>query len=429
MRVITLGEIMDQMTTRKMLLIIMLLISIVPASPATAQPRDEKPATREVSILLFRGEGCPHCAEEQRFLAGLIERYPELRVTDLEVWHNEGNARLFQAFAAKAGITAVSVPVTVIGNQVFMGFSEDTARGIEGIVQANHDRPPNPAPVEEKPPTTVTIPLLGSLDASAISLPLLTLILGGLDSFNPCALFVLMFLLSLLVHARSRTRMLIVGGTFVFFSGLVYFLFMAAWLNFFVIVGNIALITTVAGGGAVVAGAINVKDFFAFKQGVSLSIPEAAKPMLFERMRGLIKASSMPSMLAGTVVLAAAANAYELLCTAGFPMVYTRVLTLHKLPWSTYYLYLACYNVVYVIPLAVIVALFVVTLGGRKLSETEGRLLKLLSGLMMGYLGVALIARPKLLNSVVGAAGILALALITTTAIYALSGRRGASGH
>ena len=420
---------------RTLLLTVMLLVSLAPASAMASVANTPAP---EISIMLFRGEGCPHCAEEQKFLAELMKRYPEIAITDLEVWKNKVNAELFKAFAAKAGLKALSVPVTVIGNQVFMGFSESNARSIERLVKALHDSPPpippadpsaNPAPYVEESPTKVDVPLVGSLDASALSLPILTVVIGGLDSFNPCALFVLMFLLSLLVHARSRARMLIVGGTFVFFSGLVYFLFMAAWLNFFVIAGNIALITTIAGGVAVVAGAINVKDFFAFKQGVSLSIPEAAKPKLFERMRGLIKASSMASMLLGTVVLAAAANAYELLCTAGFPMVYTRVLTLHKLPWSTYYLYLVLYNVVYVIPLAVIVAIFVVSLGGRKLTETEGRLLKLLSGLMMGYLGVALIAKPDVLNSVTGAAGILALALITTGAINALFGKFHASGH
>ena len=163
-------------------------------------------------------------------------------------------------------------------------------------------------------------------------------------------------------------------------------------------------------------GGINVKDFFLFKQGVSLVIPESAKPKLFERMRGLLKAPTLPAMITGTVVLAISANAYELLCTAGFPMVYTRVLTLHKLTSYQYYQYLVLYNVVYVVPLAVIVAVITVTLGTRKLTEWQGRQLKLVSGLMMLSLGTVLIVNPALLNntlaSVVMLAGVIVVSLI-----------------
>jgi hypothetical protein len=261
------------------------------------------------------------------------------------------------------------------------------------------------------------VPFLGTLDVSELSLPFMTVVIAGLDSFNPCAFFVLLFLLSLLIHARSRKRMLFIGGIFVFFSGLIYFLFMAAWLNLFLVIGQIAAITAVGGAVAVLIGVINVKDFFLFKQGVSLVIPESAKPKLFERMRGLLRAPTLPAMITGTVVLAVSANVYELLCTAGFPMVYTRALTLHNLTTFEYYRYLVLYNVVYVVPLAVIVAVITVTLGARKLTEWQGRQLKLLSGLMMLSLGGVLIIEPALLNnvlsSVVMLAGVLLLSWFT----------------
>jgi hypothetical protein len=157
---------------------------------------------------------------------------------------------------------------------------------------------------------------------------------------------------------------------------------------------------------------INIKDFFFFSKGVSLSIPEKAKPKLFERMRNLIKSTSVASMIAGTVVLAIAANAYELLCTAGFPMVFTRILTLQKLSTAGYYLYLLLYNCIYVLPLASIVVIFTVTLGARKLSEWQGRRLKLLSGLMMFCLGLILLIDPALLNNILMSAGLLAAVLM-----------------
>jgi|MudIll2142460700_1097286.scaffolds.fasta_scaffold01192_5 thiol-disulfide isomerase/thioredoxin len=266
-------------------------------------------------------------------------------------------------------------------------------------------------PSTDRAERIITLPVFGEMDTTKIALPVLTLVLAGLDSFNPCAFFVLFMLLSILVYAKSRKRMLLIGGTFVFFSGLIYFLFMSAWLNIFLHIGELMVITTIAGIIAVIIAAINIKDFFLFEQGVSLVIPEKAKPRLFERMRTLLKATSLPSMMAGTIVLAIVSNAYELLCTVGFPMVFTRVLTLQNLPVFHYYLYLLIYNVIYVIPLAVIVLTFSITLGARKLTEWQGRVLKLVSGLMMLFLGLVLLINPTLLNNMLLSIGLLASAL------------------
>jgi hypothetical protein len=154
-----------------------------------------------------------------------------------------------------------------------------------------------------------------------------------------------------------------------------------------------------------------------FQRGVTLSIPEQAKPRLYDRMRGIVQASGLPILVAGTVMLAVVANSYELLCTAGFPMVYTRILTLKALPTTDYYLYLALYNAVYVIPLLAIVLAFVFTLGARKLKEAEGRLLKLLSGAMMLGLGLTLLLAPHWLNNPLASALVLGAALGFTALI------------
>ena len=221
----------------------------------------------------------------------------------------------------------------------------------------------------------------------------------------------------MMAHQKSRSRMLLIGGVFVLFSALIYFVFMAAWLNVFLLIGELQLITLIAGVVAVVFALINIKDYFWFKQGVSLGIPDEAKPGLFKRMRGLVSADSMPAMVGGTVVLAVAANSYELLCTSGFPMVYTRALTLTDLPTAAFYGYLALYNLIYIIPLLVIVGLFSVRFGSRKLSEREGRVLKLLSGLMMLSLGIALVFAPEALNNPAVAIGLLLMTIVVTAAI------------
>jgi hypothetical protein len=275
----------------------------------------------------------------------------------------------------------------------------------------------NAAAFKDTGQNNVTVPGIGNIDAARLSLPVFTVIIAALDGFNPCAFYVLFFLLSLMIHARSRKRMLMMGGVFVFVSGLVYFLFMSAWLNLFLLVGRLFFITAAAGVVALIVSMINIKDFFFFKKGVSLVIPESAKPRLFERMRGLLKSGSAVSLLGGTAVLATAANSYELLCTAGFPMVFTRVLTLRHLPPLENYLYLALYNAVYVLPLAGIVVIFTVTLGAHKLTEWEGRKLKLVSGLMMFCLGMLLLVSPKLLNNALAATLLLVIALTAAAII------------
>jgi hypothetical protein len=268
------------------------------------------------------------------------------------------------------------------------------------------------------------VPVLGDIDAAAVSLPLFTVAVAGLDAFNPCAFFVLLFLLSLLVHARSRWRMALVGGVFVVMSGVMYFAFMAAWLNVFLVTGQLRWVTAVAGAIALVIAIFNMKDYFAPDSAGSLSIPSAAKPGLFARMRKLTTGDAMPTVLLGTIALAAVANSYELLCTAGFPLVFTRVLTLNELGTSSYYGYLVLYNVVYVIPLLVIVGVFVWTLGSRKLSEREGRFLKLMSGMMMLGLGLLLVVKPDLLENMFAAAGILLIAVTASVVITLISRRR-----
>ena len=238
----------------------------------------------------------------------------------------------------------------------------------------------------------VAVPLLGSVTARELGLPLFTVVLGLLDGFNPCAMWVLLFVLSLLVNLRDRAKMLAIGGTFVAVSGVVYFAFMAAWLNVFLVLGHSRLVESLLGVVAFGIGALNVKDFAAFRHGPSLSIPEAAKPGIYARVRRIVYAERLVPALAGAVVLAALVNLVELLCTAGLPALYTHVLARRALPTWQHYAYLGVYNVFYMLDDAIVLATAVVTLERYKLGERGGRWLKLLSGVVMMMLGVLLLA-------------------------------------
>jgi thiol-disulfide isomerase/thioredoxin len=374
--------------------------------------------TPTVRLYYFFSPTCPHCQAAAPFIDELAARSPWLEVQKFSVKDNRDNARFYYETALALGTQALSVPGFVFCRQVLIGYDSAESTGAEiaaALEKCHEQRLANPSPAQstagadaagepataagEPAGTTVHLPFIGAVDAKAFSLPVLTLVLAGMDAFNPCAFFVLLFLLSLLVHAKSRTRMAIVGGTFVLFSGLVYFVFMAAWLNVFLIAGELRVITVIAGLVALLVALLNIKDYFWFKAGPSLSIPESAKPGLFKRMREIVASGNIGPMLASTVLLAIVANSYELLCTAGFPMVYTRVLTLAELETWQYYAWLAIYNVIYVIPLLAIVIVFVRTMGARKLSEAEGRILKLISGFMMLGFGLLLLIAPQLLTN------------------------------
>ncbi len=250
-------------------------------------------------------------------------------------------------------------------------------------------------PAERSEEESVNTPLFGRLDVATLGLPLFTVALGLLDGFNPCAMWVLLFLLSLLVNLHDRVKMAFIAGTFVLVSGIVYFAFMAAWLNVFLIIGFSRAIQLVLGGIAFLVGALNVKDFFSLGQGPSLHIPAAAKPGLYARVRRILQADNMAGAMMGVILLAVLVNMVELLCTAGFPAIYTHVLAAKELPWWQYYGYLGLYNVAYMLDDAVIVTIAVMTLGHRKLQEREGRWLKLAGGVVMLGLSAVLIAKPE----------------------------------
>jgi hypothetical protein len=372
----------------------------------------------EVQLYFFWSLSCPHCTAAHPYIDAIPQARPWVRLHSLELTRHPENLRRYEAMARALGTETGGVPAWLFCGEMHLGWDGDEITGTTIRRQLDDCRARaggGTAPVAQASPVAaINLPLIGAIDPASLSLPVLTLVLAGLDAFNPCAFFVLLFLLSMMAHQKSRTRMLVIGGVFVAISGLMYFAFMAAWLNVFQLFGHLAWVTLAAGALAVFVGAVNVKDFFAFEKGLTLSIPESKKPDIFRRTRGILGADNLPAMIAATAFLAIAANFYELLCTAGFPMVYTRLLTLADLSPAARYGYLAAYNAIYVLPLAAIVVVFARSLGARKLSEREGRLLKLMSGTMMLELGALLLLAPERVSQVGIAFGLMAVAGLVT---------------
>ena len=379
-----------------------------------------------IHLYFFWSEKCPHCLNARPDIIEMDKEYPWLTLHSLELLQYSENRQTFENMAAMLGHEVNSVPTFMFCGNLISGYDNKNTTGqllktyLQACYQFARETNPDNATafvLDVNELTSIDIPVLGNVSSHDYSLPMLTLFIAGMDAFNPCAFFVLLFLLSMMMHGHSRSRMALIGGVFVFFSGAMYFLFMAAWLNLFIYLGELRVITLLAGTVAVFVSLINIKDYFWFKKGLSLSLSDKAKPKLFDRIRSLLRLDSLVTAVFATVLLAIVANSYELLCTAGFPMVFTRILTLNALPVESYYLYLLLYNLIYITPLLIIVVLFTVKLGSRKLSEREGMVLKLLSGIMMLMLGSLLVVAPQLLNNVVAAAAILVLAVSVTWVI------------
>ncbi len=415
------------------ILAIPILFSVAPA--AATETYDEpwigtdQDGAEVVELYFVFSSTCPHCQAAIPFVLEFEEANDWVRVWWLQA--DSGDERVADIATSVASV--IGEPIQAVPTFMYCGTMHtgwDGPDGMGAVLESELSACREAMTAGGATTTTVAaeesveVPGIGEVTASSVPLPVFTALVAGLDAFNPCAFFVLLFLLSLLVHARSRARMAWVGLVFVMVSGVLYFVFMAAWLNLFLVTENLRMVTLIAGGIAVALGALSAKDYFAPEVGPSVSIPEEAKPGLFARMRSLIAIDRLLPVIVATVTLAIVANSYELLCTAGLPMVFTRVLTLNDLPTPTYYGYLALYNVIYVIPLLAIVAGFVWTLGSRKLQPSEGRVLKLVSGTMMLGLGAVLIFAPDLLERV-GTAVLVVLGAVAVTVLTVVVTRWG----
>lgn len=380
--------------------------------PASIPTQQFVPANvaRPPDIEVFVREGCPHCARAKEFLAVLQREQPQLTVVIRDVGRDPAAMQRLQSMAASQPAGSARVPAFALGGQLIVGFSDaassgqlirDTLAGAQqpraaGAVSTGCGAEVTLGCTASEPPAlkpdTFSVDFFGSsVSLEQIGLPLFTLALGLLDGFNPCSMWVLILMISLLAPMHNRSRMIAIAGTFVAVEGIAYFLFMAAWLNLFLLIGLSRISEIIIASLALLAGAINLKDFWAFGWGVSLSIPAAAKPGIYARMRSILQADNLGAAMLGTVLLAILVQIVEFMCTSGFPALFTRILTLQQLDTVSYYGYLLLYDLAYMLDDVIILAIGVITLSQHRLQENEGRWLKLLSGLVMVGLGVYLL--------------------------------------
>jgi thiol-disulfide isomerase/thioredoxin len=369
--------------SKLVLFFLSLLIGVLAVSFALAQES-------KINLYFFYGSTCLHCQKAEPFLEDLKNKYPNLEIISHEVFGNQENARLLQEFLARAGEeTTVRVPAFFVGDRVIIGFRDEQSTGqeIEEAILASPGQKPK----------TFNLPLLGEFNPKKISLPILAVVIGLMDGFNPCAMWVLLLLISLLLTVKSRKQMWLVGLTFILVSGIVYFLFMTAWLNLFLFLGYVRLIQVVIGGVAIGAGFWRLRDFLTWQPGVCKVTDEKSHSKMEQKIRQLLAPSALPATFLGVVGLAFSVNLVEFFCSAGFPAIFSQVLSIQNVDQIWRYVFLLIYVFFYLLDDLLVFSLAMITLKKTGFTDKYSRYSTLIGGLLLLLLGLGLVFRPELL--------------------------------
>lgn len=373
-------------------------------------------STSSLTAYFFYGQGCPHCAKENTYLESLVEKYPNLKIEKFEIYYNPDNISLLQKVADRLGTNSGGVPFLVIGDKYFIGYGEGiTPKEVEAqVVKCSSGCPdlvasikilPNNAPAQtpsstpqlnqEEKEKIINLPFVGEVNAAAFSLPVLTLVMGLLDGFNPCAMWTLLFLISLLLGLESRKRMWILGIAFIVASASVYFIFMMAWLNLILFLGFVVWVRLLIGFLALGGGGYSLKEFFLNRDSGCKVANDNKRQKVFLRLRAVVGQNSFWLALLGIIALALMVNLVELLCSAGLPAVYTQVLALNELVGWQYYLYILLYIFFFMLDDLLVFFVAMMTLEMTGLTTKYARYSRLIGGLLMVLIGLLLIFKPE----------------------------------
>jgi hypothetical protein len=433
------------------------VLSATSAGDGRAEAAEVQPAARlaaaeavdgPVVIRYFYGAECPHCARQKIELDAWEERY-DVDIHRYEVWHDVANRTLFQQLATAYGTEASGVPTTFIGDRVWVGFDEPTAQQMRAAVEVcqaqgcvdplsvlepadgadavEPEGPPAPSSDDGSAAddgVLVTVPFLGAVDADSMGLLPATGLIAFVDGFNPCSLWVLSVLLAMLLRTGSRRRIAVVGGAFLATTAAVYGLFIAGVFSAMSYVGFLDGIRWAVALLALVFAAVNIKDYFAFKRGFSLTIPDRYKPRIYRGGRGLLDPDrSLLAVTGAAVVMALGIALVELPCTAGFPVVWSGLLTDAGVGGAEFGALLSTYLVIYLLDEILLFTAVVVTLRITRFQEHHGQVLKLVGGMVMLALGVVMLVRPSLMNGLGGTLAVFLTAALATVVVHLVTQR------
>ena len=391
------------------------------AAPGTAAGTPADGADEPVELVLFWGDGCPHCAAEKEWLETLADDYPQLTITQYEVWYDEANRQLFVETAERMGFEPSGVPTTIVGEQVWVGFSDSIALQIRAVLDAEaagRRSSGGGGPPGETSSSRIDVPFVGGVDLADRSLVVSTVIIGFVDGVNPCSLWVISVLLTIVVRTGSRRRVLAIGSVFLAVTAGMYALYM---VGLYSVMGVIAHLGAIQLGVALVAavfGVVSVKDYFAFRKGLSFTLPDSSKPGIYRRIREASGRQNLFAALGATAVLAVGVSLLETPCTAGFPVLWTGMLAANDVGAAEASGLFVLYMVPFLLDELLVFGVVVATMRAMKMQERHGQLLKLVAGTTMLALGGTLLVRPVTMQEPVGALVVFAAAFATAAVVH-----------
>lgn len=359
----------------------------------------------EWKVHFFYSPTCPHCAEQKPFNEILKQKYPMVEFVYHDV-SNPNEVKLFLDFADKQNIPRVTlgVPLTVFGNSYVLGFdkAETTGKEIEKKLMdfANKTKKENSIEKAKNFTGKIKLPIIGEINTLNYSLPVLAVILGLVDGFNPCAMWVLVYLISLILSINDRKKIWLLVGSFVFASGVLYFLFMTAWLNVFLLIGYIRPLTIIIGLFALGMGISDLRTYFGTRGAIECEIMDiGSKKKTMSKIQQIVESPITWATTLGIIGLAFVVNSIEFVCSSALPAIFTQVLALSELSGLKYYSYILLYDIFFMFDDMIIFGLAAFA-ASSNFGHKYAKQCKLIGGIVLVLLGVLLAFAPELLNTI-----------------------------
>ena len=381
----------------KLLIIFFLLLMIIPLNcyavsesyvDKVSKYTDTKIESNKINLYLFHGAECPHCEEERNWLKKIEEEYKDkVNIYYFEVWHNDDNKKIMKKIQEEFNITRDAVPLTIIGDKYYLGFSSAISSSIENTIKEYNEI--------ESDSNIIKLPIMGEVNVKSVSIPLVAVVLGFIDGFNPCAMWILLFLINLLFGMNNKKKAWILGITFLLISGFVYFLSMIG-INFVLGIATIKWMKIAIAIFILIAGILNLKKYIKIrKEEAGCTVVDSKKrKKLITKMRNIIKNKSFVLSLLGIIVLAASVNLIEMACSLGFPVVFNEILTVNSIKGFEKIIYLLIYIFFYMIDDMVVFGISMVTLEATGVTNKYNKLCTLVSSIIMIIMGLLLIFKP-----------------------------------
>ena len=358
----------------------------------------EEVIENKINIYFFYGDGCPHCAKEEKLLKLLDEKYSDVIIIHrYETWDNSKNRELMieaKELVKAKGVSQVSVPFTVIGNKYFSGYSEYVGNEIENLIkiyssEEDIDKDDKDNVVNSN---KVKIPLLGEVTPTETSITIAAILLGFLDGFNPCAMWVLLFIINMLFGLKDKKKMYILGFAFLFTSALFYFVSILG-INVLLGVINTNIIRRLIGVVAIGAGLYNLYTYYKERneEDGCRVVDEDKRKKIITKVKKIKNARNFLIALIGIMALAISVNMVELACSAGFPAVFGEVLVANDVKGVSRILYLLLYVFFYMLDDLVVFTIAVSTLSIAGMTTKYNKIIKLIGGIIMVIMGFLLI--------------------------------------